>query len=131
LRLYPRQNQHASLHFLAEIRAHLPFPVRKLHCDNGLPQKSRERHETQLLRSDGEVSTSLHASPSGFHRGGITRRPSSQKVRRLAPAFTGLNTALHSRRKIRALSDASTAQGEGILPAGLVASGSGDSRCRW
>jgi transposase InsO family protein len=35
LRLYPRQNQHASLHFLEELRAHLPFPVRKVQCDNG------------------------------------------------------------------------------------------------
>jgi transposase InsO family protein len=35
LRLYPRQNQHASLHFLEELRRHLPFEVRKLQCDNG------------------------------------------------------------------------------------------------
>jgi transposase InsO family protein len=35
LRLYPRQNQYASLHFLEELRRHLPFAVRKLQCDNG------------------------------------------------------------------------------------------------
>jgi transposase InsO family protein len=35
LRLYPRQNQHSSLHFLREVRAALPFAIRKLQCDNG------------------------------------------------------------------------------------------------
>jgi transposase-like protein len=72
LRLYPRQNQYASLHFLEELRRHLPFAVRKLQCDNGLPSKSRERHETELLSADADVSTS-NASPSGSHRRGITR----------------------------------------------------------
>jgi len=58
LRLYPRQNQHASLHFLEELRAHLPFPVRKVQCDNGLPSKSRARLEAQLLSADADVSMS-------------------------------------------------------------------------
>jgi transposase InsO family protein len=35
LRLYPRQNQHTSLQFLDELRRELPFPIRKLQCDNG------------------------------------------------------------------------------------------------
>jgi transposase len=35
LRLYRRQNQHSSLHFLEEVRRALPFPIRKLQCDNG------------------------------------------------------------------------------------------------
>jgi transposase len=35
LRLYPRQNQHSSLHFFRELRAALPFAIRKLQCDNG------------------------------------------------------------------------------------------------
>jgi transposase InsO family protein len=35
LRLYPRQNQHASLHFLREITDALPFGIRKIQCDNG------------------------------------------------------------------------------------------------
>ena len=35
LRLYPRQNQHSSLHFLDELRSALPFPIKKLQCDNG------------------------------------------------------------------------------------------------
>ena len=35
LRLYPRQNQHSSLHFLDEVRRALPFPIKKLQCDNG------------------------------------------------------------------------------------------------
>jgi len=35
LRLYPRQNQATSLHFLAELQRDLPFPIRKLQCDNG------------------------------------------------------------------------------------------------
>jgi transposase InsO family protein len=35
LRLYPRLNQHSSLHFLGEIRRALPFPIKKLQCDNG------------------------------------------------------------------------------------------------
>jgi transposase InsO family protein len=35
LRLYPRQNQHASLHFFEELRRHMPFAIRKLQCDNG------------------------------------------------------------------------------------------------
>jgi transposase InsO family protein len=35
LRLYPRQNQYTSLHFLEEVRRHLPFAIRKLQCDNG------------------------------------------------------------------------------------------------
>jgi transposase InsO family protein len=35
LRLYPRQNQHTSLQFLDELRRDLPFPIRKLQCDNG------------------------------------------------------------------------------------------------
>ena len=36
LRLYPRQNQHSSVHFLGEIRRALPFPIKKLQCDNGM-----------------------------------------------------------------------------------------------
>lgn len=35
LRLYPRQNQHSSLQFLREVRDALPFPIKKLQCDNG------------------------------------------------------------------------------------------------
>jgi transposase InsO family protein len=35
LRLYPRQNQHASLHFLRELTAAFPFPIRKIQSDNG------------------------------------------------------------------------------------------------
>lgn len=35
LRLYRRQNQRASLDFFAELRAVLPFPIRRLQCDNG------------------------------------------------------------------------------------------------
>jgi transposase InsO family protein len=35
LRLYPRQNQQTSLHFLEELRRGLPFPIRKLQSDNG------------------------------------------------------------------------------------------------
>ena len=35
LRLYARQNQHSSLHFLGELRRALPFPIKKLQCDNG------------------------------------------------------------------------------------------------
>jgi transposase InsO family protein len=35
LRLYRRQNQRVSLDFFAELRAVLPFPIRRLQCDNG------------------------------------------------------------------------------------------------
>jgi transposase InsO family protein len=35
LRLYPRLNQHSSLHFLGELRRTLPFAIKKLQCDNG------------------------------------------------------------------------------------------------
>lgn len=35
LRLYRRQNQHASLDFLSELRRDLPFPMRQLQTDNG------------------------------------------------------------------------------------------------
>jgi transposase InsO family protein len=35
LRLYPRLNQHSSLHFLGEVRRTLPFAIKKLQCDNG------------------------------------------------------------------------------------------------
>lgn len=35
LRLYPRQNQHASLHFLGEVQRTFPFGIRQLQCDNG------------------------------------------------------------------------------------------------
>jgi transposase InsO family protein len=35
LRLYPRLNQHSSLQFLTELRRALPFPIKKLQCDNG------------------------------------------------------------------------------------------------
>jgi len=35
LRLYRRQHQSSSLHFLEEIRRTLPFPIKKLQCDNG------------------------------------------------------------------------------------------------
>jgi transposase InsO family protein len=35
LRLYPRLNQHASLHFLGELARAFPFPVHKIQCDNG------------------------------------------------------------------------------------------------
>ena len=35
LRLYPRLNQHSSLHFFGELRRALPFVIKKLQCDNG------------------------------------------------------------------------------------------------
>jgi transposase InsO family protein len=35
LRLYPRQNHHASLDFLKELTGALPFTIRKIQCDNG------------------------------------------------------------------------------------------------
>ena len=35
LRLYPRQNHHASLDFLRELTEAFPFPIRKIQCDNG------------------------------------------------------------------------------------------------
>ncbi|MBA2301861.1 MAG: transposase family protein [Acidobacteria bacterium] len=35
LRLCRRQNQATSLHFLDELRRDLPFPIRRLQCDNG------------------------------------------------------------------------------------------------
>lgn len=35
LRLYKRLNQHSSLQFLTELRRALPFPMKKLQCDNG------------------------------------------------------------------------------------------------
>src|SRR5262249_41637968 len=35
LRLYPRQNQYASLHFLGEVQRGFPFGIRQLQCDNG------------------------------------------------------------------------------------------------
>jgi transposase InsO family protein len=37
LRLYARQNQHASLHFLEELRRHLPFTIRKLQYGTEFP----------------------------------------------------------------------------------------------
>jgi transposase len=37
LRLYRQLNQHTSLAFLRELRAAMPFPIRKLQSDNGLP----------------------------------------------------------------------------------------------
>ena len=49
LRLYPRQNQHSSLHFLGEIRRALPFPIKKLQCDNGLSQKSMRHTFSNLV----------------------------------------------------------------------------------
>jgi transposase InsO family protein len=36
LRLYTRLNQHSSLHFLGEVQRALPFPIKKLQCDNGV-----------------------------------------------------------------------------------------------
>ena len=35
LRLYRRQNQRSTLAFFSEIREALPFPIRRLQCDNG------------------------------------------------------------------------------------------------
>jgi integrase-like protein len=35
LRLYREQNQRSSIDFLAELRRALPFPIRRLQCDNG------------------------------------------------------------------------------------------------
>jgi transposase len=35
LRLFPRQNQWASLQFLTDVREAMPFPIRKIQCDNG------------------------------------------------------------------------------------------------
>jgi transposase InsO family protein len=35
LRLYKRLKQHSSLRFLTELRCALPFPMKKLQCDNG------------------------------------------------------------------------------------------------
>jgi transposase InsO family protein len=35
LRLYRRLNQYSSLQFLTELRGALPFPMKKLQCDNG------------------------------------------------------------------------------------------------
>ena len=49
LRLYPRQNQHASLHFLEQLRRQLPFAIRKLQCDNGLSQKSMRHTFSNLV----------------------------------------------------------------------------------
>jgi transposase-like protein len=40
LRLYPRQNQYASLDFLDEVTQALPFGIRKVQCDNELPAQS-------------------------------------------------------------------------------------------
>jgi hypothetical protein len=57
---------------LRRLRVTLPFALRGIDTDNGLPSKSRERHETELLSADADVSTS-NASPSGSHRRGITR----------------------------------------------------------
>lgn len=35
LRLYPRQNRHASLDFFRQVQAAMPFPIRKLQSDHG------------------------------------------------------------------------------------------------
>jgi transposase len=72
LRLYPRQNQHASLHFLEELRAHLPFPVRKCNATTGYPRSQGQgsRHSFSQLTL---MSACRNASPSGSHRRGITR----------------------------------------------------------
>jgi len=52
LRLYPRLNHHASLDFLREMTEAFPFTIRKIQCDNGLPQKSRDtrRRRASLRR---------------------------------------------------------------------------------
>jgi transposase-like protein len=75
LRLYPRQNQHTSLQFLDELRRELPFPIRKLQCDNGLPQKVKRHWRTQSFIAPTIVGKKRdrRGTPSGFHPRGITR----------------------------------------------------------
>jgi transposase-like protein len=74
LRLYPRQNQYTSLDFLDEVRRHLPFAVKKLQCDNGLPQKSRHISGRRASLIRRHVGKKIHGSfPSGSTLCGITR----------------------------------------------------------
>jgi transposase-like protein len=75
LRLYPRQNQYASLEFFDEVRRHLPFAVKKLQCDNGLPQKVKRHSRTQSFIAPTVVGKKRdrRVTPSGFHPRGITR----------------------------------------------------------
>jgi transposase len=85
LRLYPRQNQYTSLDFLDEVRRHLPFAVKKLQCDNGLPQKSRHisgRRASLIRRHVGKKHTALSQAVPPFaeshadhsHRGSADER---------------------------------------------------------
>jgi hypothetical protein len=87
LRLYPRQNQHTSLQFLDELRRELPFPIRKLQCDNGLPQKVKRHLRMQSFiaptvvgrkkETDAErqaVSTLAESHADHSHRGSADER---------------------------------------------------------
>jgi transposase-like protein len=85
LRLYPRQNQYTSLDFLDEVRRHLPFAVKKLQCDNGLPQKSRHisgRRASLIRRHVGNTHTAVSQAVPPFaeshadhsHRGSADER---------------------------------------------------------
>ncbi len=55
---------------LETIAAALPFPLRGIDSDNGLPQKSRRQSFSDLTASQQK---SVRESPGGFHRCGMTR----------------------------------------------------------
>jgi transposase len=123
LRLYPRLNQHASLHFLGELASAFPFPVHKIQCDNGLPQKSRRHSFSDLTWSAFEADARRQAVPpvrnhtltivTQGQRSSICPDTASQSV-----AFQVEGPSI-----IYEVACASTALGEGILPPGLIASG--------
>ena len=131
LRLYRRQNHHSSLAFLRELTTALPFPIRKIQVDNGLPQKSRRQSFSDLTR----VSTHpRHESPSGSTIAESHADHSHTGSGHTEPALTRLNRASYSRWKVRALSTRShaprrpLAKGSSRLVSSLP--GSGDTRCR-
>lgn len=84
LRLYPRLNHHASLHFFHEVRRMLPFPIRKLQCDHELPATSRDntsRKPTGGRRRQHEYFPSRRLPPHVGHTLTIVTRGPRQRGR--------------------------------------------------
>ena len=70
LKVYDACNQRTAIRFIDEVLRRLPFRVHVVQTDNGLPQKSRRQSFSDLAYRPVDTR---RASPSGFHRRGITR----------------------------------------------------------
>ena len=109
LRLFPRQNQWASLQFLKDVQAAFPFPIRKIQCDNG---------------AEFPLAFRLAVEHAGIrHRYIKPRRPEQNGKVEPAIALTTRNsghaialTACSTRRNHSATGNATTTRSGSLLP---------------